>query len=252
VQLVVTFALDTEFAPWRRRHPFRPLADAGGPCPVYDWRIGDLAVRVLLTGVGGARVLAAAPALERSRPDICIAAGLGGGLVPGLRRGTVVVAREVLDGRGRAFQGDAALAARAEACGARPVGALVSADRVLVRAGEKAVMAATADVVDMETFSIFSVADRIRVPALAVRAISDEAGEDLPFDFNRLLDAQGRLRYGRLAAQLASRPHRLGRLVRLGRASARAADALARFLDRYVERLAAGKDTPAAMEAMAG
>ncbi|MDE3153578.1 MAG: hypothetical protein KGN76_00645, partial [Acidobacteriota bacterium] len=162
-------------------------------------------------------------------------------------------ARGVADGAaGPGHPSDPGLAAAAEACGAQAVGTLISLDRILARAADKAAFAGVADAVDMETFSIFAAAGRLQVPAVAVRAISDEAGEDLPLDFNRALAADGQLRYARLAGQILGRPHRLGRLVRFGRRSARAADALGDFLDRYVQRLAAAPAAVAAAETMAG
>ena len=231
MRLVVTFALDAEFAPWRRRRAFRQRA--AGAQPLYEAVIDGVTVQAVLTGVGGLRAGAIAPVLARERPDACVVAGLGGGLSAALRQGALIVARDVVDaGAQRSCGSDPRLTAAAEACGAHAVPALVSVDRVLVRAGDKAAFAAMADVVDMETFSVFAATGRLRLPAVAVRAISDEAGEDLPLDFNRALAPDGRLRYGRLVGQVLSHPHRLGRLVRFGRASAQAADVLGEFLDR--------------------
>ncbi|HVB39029.1 MAG TPA: hypothetical protein VND92_10845, partial [Vicinamibacterales bacterium] len=177
----------------------------------------------------------------------------GGGLSSTLRRGTLVVARDVVDGEAQgSCASDPRLTRVAEACGARAVRALVSMDRILVRAGDKAALADTADVVDMETFSVFAAAARLGVPVVAVRAISDEVGDDLPLDFNRALASDGRLHYGWLAGQVVSHPHRLRQLVRFGRTSAQAADTLGEFLDRYVRRLAAAPDPFAATETMAG
>jgi hypothetical protein len=80
---------------------------------------------------------------------------------------------------------------------------------------------------------------RAGVPAVAVRAISDSAEKEVPWDFEVTLDHLGQIRHGRLFLQLVRQPLKLASFVRFGLWSRRATISLARYLDRFVERLAA-------------
>ena len=59
--------------------------------------------------------------------------------------------------------------------------------------------------VDMESHQVLAVCARHRLPATALRVISDEAGEDLP-DFNRALGPDGRVLGSRMPGVLIARP----------------------------------------------
>ena len=73
-----------------------------------------------------------------------------------------------------------------------------------------------------------------RIPAVAIRAVSDAHDQSLPYDFARALDSRGHLSHLRLLGHVARRPHRLPELIRLGRSSRAAASALADFLDQFL------------------
>ena len=101
MRVLVTFAVEAEFAPWRRRHAFRRKESVhgshrGGSDVWYSSRIDDLTLDVYLTGVGwkGARTFLSS--LLKEKPDLCISSGLAGGLKPELKSGEIVVAREAL------------------------------------------------------------------------------------------------------------------------------------------------------------
>ncbi len=121
--------------------------------------------------------------------------------------------------------------------GAKRVDTFLTTDRIAITAEEKRKLGEVADAVEMETFPIVAEACAHGIRVVAIRAISDLVGEDLPLDFNRLLDERGRVAVSRLVGKLAMRPHRLPALWRMGRESQRAAGALATFLDRYVRNL---------------
>jgi hypothetical protein len=76
------------------------------------------------------------------------------------------------------------------------------------------------------------------VPAVAVRAIADGAGQGVPCDFEMTLDDLGQIRFWRLLLQLIRRPLRLAAFVQFGLSSRRATISLAHYLDRLVESLA--------------
>jgi hypothetical protein len=56
--VTVTFAMDWEFAPWRRLRVFQRLADR--PVPTYGTQVGHVNLRIALTGVGRQAASAAA------------------------------------------------------------------------------------------------------------------------------------------------------------------------------------------------
>jgi len=157
-------------------------------------------------------------ALER-KPEVdrILSIGFCGALDPALRIGDIVVSGEVPKGLGASFvQGD-----------------VVSVDRVTVTAREKGdLRAATgAAVVEMESAAVAKKAREWDVPFGCVRAVSDAAGEDLPLDFNRFRDADGRFERTRIALAALGRPFTvLPGLVRLDRHCRRAAERLGEFL----------------------
>lgn len=237
MRILVTFATQQEFAPWRARRQFLPVAI--GPLTVYDTRIGDAEVRVGFTGIGQMPAVRAARELLQLSPDLCISTGLAGGLRPQHEIGRVLVARALrMEDDRFVIKSDDRLRRMAAVCGAHVVDLFFSADHVVTTAREKAALGLLADAVEMESYAVLTEAARCRVPAVAVRGVSDGVRADLPLDFNRAITSQGRLSWPRLLALMARRPYRLPALARMGRESRRAAVSLARFLDLYLQTLA--------------
>lgn len=237
MRILVTFALSQEFAAWRGLRNFRRIEFLG--FPVYATQMGGVEAHVLITGMGAQHAVDAARMAFANEYDACISTGLAGGLKSIHPTGRVLVARTVRAGIGDDYLAtDSHLRRLAAVCGARVVDAFYSAERILVTAREKAALALLADVVEMESFAILEEARKWRVPAIAIRAISDGAGEDLPFDFNRAISRRGGISVLRVLALLAGQPRRLRPLLRLGQESRRAATKLAAFLDSYLETLA--------------
>jgi adenosylhomocysteine nucleosidase len=185
VVVAATFALDAEFASWRRLRPFRRCANR--PVPAYETRIGGVRLRVLLTGVGHRAASAAAAMVFQDRPDVCIASGLAGGLGQALRVADVIAAGRVRGPDGRTIDSDPRLLALALRCGARAVSTLYSSETIVVSSEQKRRMSMVADAVDMESTTILGECYNRGVPGIAIRAISDPAGVDLPLDFNPAL-----------------------------------------------------------------
>ena len=240
--VVTTFALDSEFAAWRRRRPFRQI---DGPVPVYETRIDRVHLRVGLTGIGSDAAAAAALTIFREKPDLCIASGLAGGLSDTLHVADIVAADRVNGPTGESIACDPSALELALECGARRIQALYSAPAIVITAEQKRQLSAVAEAVDMESRTILGECRRRNIPALALRAISDTASLDLPLDLNRALSAQGTINRRRLLAAVVRRPTALPGLVRLGILGYRAAAALAVCLDAYVVRAGSGFGTRA-------
>jgi adenosylhomocysteine nucleosidase len=244
MRIVVTFAMANEFAPWRRVRGFQ--RKTVGAVEVFTSSVTGAEITAVVTGIGRERAgnaLVAALRSAASQAHACISAGLAGALRPECKIGEVVVARKVIGNLRNLAKsiGDRPcapeLVAAAEALGAKAVGAFVTLDHAVSKAEEKREIGARADAVDMESFDVILTANDYRIPAVAIRAISDGAEEDLPLDMNRVI-VEGRVSTPRVLGEVARHPGSIPGLVRLGRNSKKAAETLATFLDSYVKRLA--------------
>lgn len=187
---------------------------------------GAQRARLLLTGMGLMNAQRAITAeLARATPRRVLSAGFAGGLAPGLSMGTVLFSSSD-DELARSLQSAGALPARFHC-----------AERVVTTAREKRALheQTGADAVEMESEIICSVCGRQGIPNAVVRVILDTATEDLPLDFNSLMNTRQELAPGKLALALLRRPQIIPALLRLQRHSAAAAKALARVLAGTIE-----------------
>lgn len=151
------------------------------------------------------------------KPDVdgVLSVGFCGALDPALQIGDIVISGEVPKALGRCVQGDVA-----------------SVDRVAVTAREKRELRAAtgAAVVEMESAAVAQKAREWNLPFGCVRVVSDSAGEDLPLDFNRYRDPDGRFEKTRIALAALARPLTvLPGLMRLDRHCRQASERLGEF-----------------------
>ena len=240
MRIIVSFAVRAEFAPWRRLGSFERVGESSRP--IYVTKIGGAEVYVLIGGIG-TRGTASLRKLLEQRPDMCVVSGLAGSLKRNHAVGTVVVATTIKrDNPDGVMTSDDSLLELAVLCGATRVDSFLTADAVVTSASDKLRLAATADAVEMESFHLMAEARRYGVPAVAVRSISDGVDQDLPLDFNRTINEDGRFAWVSALSQVLSAPARLLQLVRFGLETSRAARSLAHFLDRYLKCLIAQAD----------
>src|SRR2546422_3403779 len=206
MRILVTFAVDAEFALWRRMRRFRRTRWATRPA--YVTQIDGAEIGVVLTGVGPKRARQAAFVVMMAEPvDICVSTGLAGALQAEHLPSEIVAARGVWsEEESRTIRSDELLLQWAGECGARTVEKLCTADHLVLTAREKASLGVFADAVEMESFEVLKEARAWNVRAVAVRAISDAAGEDLPLDFTGLVGARGELRIFHLLKEIARHP----------------------------------------------
>lgn len=187
-------------------------------------------VALHLSGMGAAAAARTAAELPQGLRAI-VAAGFCGALDPTLRVADLVVADEVIDeATGERFAADPGLLAAAP--GRR--GALVSAARLARTPADRARLSGTA--VDMESAALARVAAGRGTPFLALRAVTDETRHRLP-DFDRVMDAAGRLTPGAGLLHFARHPRELPALVRLGPAARAAGQSLRAGVARLLEAI---------------
>jgi|SRR5579883_125089 nucleoside phosphorylase len=253
MRVLVTFAVEAEFAAWRKLRRFNLLDFRG--LKLRKTKIGDTEVLVLITGVGSQ---AAAQAMDlmlgmadgNQYFDVCISSGLAGALCETLNVGDVIAPRELLaemqgpERESDRMQVDVTLRQRALQNGAKDANCLFTTDRILLKAGQKKSCASRAQSVDMESFEIVKQATAWGARSLVIRAISDSANEDLPIDFNRTLSSKNDVSIGRVLGEVLRNPFALPALIRFGKQSRRAGARLADFLDAFLQGIASTQSSP--------
>ena len=245
MRVLVTFAVEAEFRPWRKLRRF--VETRHGPSLIRSTQLGDLGVEVLLTGIGGKSAwLQTAKRVWNGDIDICISSGLAGALRPEYRVGQVVAAKAVHRGAwSETTPADPALLRRAVEGGAQEVGSFYTASHVVVLAREKRELGKGSDVVEMESGEVLREAAAFGARVIAIRAISDGVDEDMPLDFNRVTTPSGGVSLARVVGEAARHFRSIPSLLRFGQQSKLAAETLAEFLDAYVETLAGECRVPA-------
>ena len=159
---------------------------------------------------------------ERGKMDALVSTGFCGGLAPTLQACDIFVASEVVD-----------VAPALAPSSARPfqTGKLLSMDRVVSTAAEKASLSGRAGAVEMEAAAIAGRAREWNVPFYAVRVVTDTASETFPLDFNRMRSADGRFSRTKIVAAALARPvTMIPELMKLNSRTKCAAQALGDFL----------------------
>jgi|SRR5215469_994528 len=248
MRILVTFAVDAEFAPWRKRHDFRvkefPLIARKSSIALPAARVGEVTVTVFLTGIGWNSQDDRFRQVMDTWPSMCISAGLAGALKPLFKIGDLVVARKVGElGTNHWIECDRRLVRAATECGAKFAEACVTSSKILASATQKMAASSGGDIVDMESYHILTAASGKKIPGgLVVRSISDLAREDLPLDFGKVADSKGHLKFSELAKEIGRKPHRIPGLLSFGMNTKRAGKSLADFLDRFIPALKNGAE----------
>ena len=207
--------------------------------PVFECQLGGARIRAVLTGMGQSYALEAMRQVLPSRPDICISTGLAGALRSTYHPGDILAARLVSEvGEPVAVASHRELLSTALDCGARQVERFATSRTMVARAEDKRVLGSQAEAVEMESYTILAEAARYGVPALAVRAISDTAEFDMPYDFDSVRDDRGQIRTAGVIAQVLRRPFGLPGLMALARDCRAASKQLSGFLDTFAGTLA--------------
>jgi adenosylhomocysteine nucleosidase len=236
MRILVTFAVEAEFAPWRKLRQFKTRA-IGDIC-VFEAQVGRAAVDFVVTGMGIENASRVTSAVLTNDHQFCISSGFAGAVRPQQKIGDILVAETVqFPGKSKTLQCGRGLVSNAQQDGASRVKLLLTSDHVVRTAEEKAQLAPFADLVDMESFGVLSVAHQLGRPAVAIRVISDKYDGEVPADVELTMNQRGRVQIGRVVRYLSKHPTHLPALVRLGRDSRTAAAALCAFLEAYIKEI---------------
>jgi len=236
MKVLITFAVDAEFAPWRKFRHFEK--ESRREMQFFSARFAESEVIILLTGIGAKKIN---PETMRTvfsdKMDVCISSGLAGALKSEYQLADILAAQRVANGTGNSAACDHSLLAVASEAGAKTVTCFHTADHVVLDAQEKRELGKTADAVEMESADILFSAKAMGAKIIAIRGISDVSSENLPLDFNRVTTDSGEVSIPRVLVELALRPQSMPGLIRFGRNSRVAAEKLCRFLDVYVSKV---------------
>lgn len=224
MKIGIIAALPGELKPLVRGVARLPVVRGSG-VEMWEWERGNLQLVAVCAGMGAAAARRAFTAAEHTGSlDEVLSVGWAGALTETAAVGECFVASEVVDAQtGERF----ALGSVGVRC--------VTTARV-ADAGEKRRLAATygATLVDMEAATVARLARMRGIPMRCLKAVSDGLDAELP-DLNPYIDAMGKLRMAPFLAAVAVRPQSWGALLRLGRNSAKAAEALADAVNAYLE-----------------
>lgn len=236
MRILVTFAVEAEFAPWRKLRDLEQTTISD--VPVYRARVGSAKVDFVVTGMGIDNAFRVTKTLLAEPYQVCITSGFAGSLNEKHSVGHILVAEGAqLVGKHKTLQCGRNLVYAARDHGAKQVKLFLTSDHVVRTADEKRRLAPFADAVEMEGFGVLSAASERKLSAVAIRVISDDVRTDMPAVVDTAVDEMGRVKIAGVARYVARHPLQLPALIRMGRDSKTAAEALAHFLEAFIKRL---------------
>jgi adenosylhomocysteine nucleosidase len=252
MNILVTYAVEAEFAPWRALNMEKVTI---GNVTLQRAQIGPATVDFVITGMGAANAERVADAVISKTYSFCIISGFAGALKSSVKLRDIVAPETVQHHATRQTEiCDHDLLSRASENGATRIATLLTTGHVVNTGAEKNNLSAFAEAVDMESFAILHAANKNHVSSAVVRVISDSFDRDMPSELETIVDAQGHVKISGVVRYVAKHPLMVPALVRLGRDSKSAAEALARYLESYIDKLSSathGGPPPALQEVAA-
>ncbi len=215
--------------------------------PLHRCRLGGHELILLHSGMGPKNAAEATRALLNSiTPQMIINFGLGGAVAPGPHIADLVLATRLLVSSGGEFHEQAGLTlslvdgflatVASRNCQS---GTFITAGETMPKAALREALPAGTEtpLLEMETAAIARVADEQGIPLLAIRAVSDDCGEELAFTVAEFCDANLQIRPLKVLFTILKRPWIIPQLIRLARNSRVAAEALAAAITGYLEQI---------------
>lgn len=179
--------------------------------------------------------------LTNNRARAVLSMGFAGGLSPQLKIGDLVFGGRVRDSSGSdPFLIECATSIALEY--PAHVAEAITTDQVVWQAHSKATLAESIGLgeigfVDMESTAIADVCENRNVPFLIARYITDAVNEDLPLDFNKYRDSEGRVDPNKVMWAALLKPRRIGGLFELRRRSKLCAGRISEFVEQIIKKI---------------
>jgi len=246
----VVAAMPQEIAPLLRRVS-RYSKERTAGCNLYRFEMAGVPVALIESGMGPKHAAAATAALIASvAPSCLLNFGFAGGVLPGTEVGDLVLAERVLylkDGRlNEVPQPDTRLNRMvAEALAAVPItlqqGTFVTAAVITNKTALARLLEAGVQhpMLEMETAALLQVAADAGIPVVALRGVSDAAGEELSFSLEEFCDDELRISVPRVLKTIAAKPWIIPQLIRLSGNTKRAGKSLALGVELALRALCA-------------
>jgi adenosylhomocysteine nucleosidase len=236
MNILITYAVEAEFAPWRALRNLEKITV--GDVELHRAQVGGATVDFVITGMGAENARRVADALLSKTYSYCIISGFAGALKSSVKLGDIVTSERVQHHVSSQTEScDHHLLTSACENGATRIATMLTTDHVVNSAAEKSRLSPFADAVDMESYAILHAANTKSVPAVVVRVISDSFDHDMPAELDTMVDPQGHVKVAGVVRYIAKHPLMVPALVRLGRDSKSAAEALTNFLESYINKL---------------
>lgn len=189
---------------------------------------GEKAV-VVVAGIGSApAAMAAMILIAREQPTCLLSVGLVGALRRDLHVADVISPRTVIN---------AATGKRFYSRDAEAHGVMVSGRAIAGEERKQALRAEFgADVVDMESAGVASIADSCGLPFFAIKAVSDEIDFPMP-PLNGFVDTTGKFHAGAFAVSALAHPRWWRPTMALARNGRKASVELCRAVEHQIEQL---------------
>jgi adenosylhomocysteine nucleosidase len=189
MQIGILIALPTEWGYFRRAFHVHHEHHLGGKRH-YSGRFGRLPISLTIGGVGKANAANAARLLcEVHKPAGLLTIGYAGALSPELKRGDIILSSYAMnDDKSNPTPLDLKVEEKLRQVADEShehhvyVSPLYTADKIIARHEEKRQIfeKTKAQIVDMESYSVYSEARSLGIPFLGIHAITDTAEEDIP------------------------------------------------------------------------
>lgn len=219
----------------------------------YRFAVAGIEVRLIESGMGMERAAAAAEILAANSPAAVISFGFGGAVLPGLAVGDLVVGVGSWlyeDGEFRRNRGldhvwaDEMIRHLAGGPFRISAGTIVTSPSILNKSALAPALPPDAEqpVLDMETAAIAAVMNSRGIALVALRAVSDDAAEELAFSLDEFTDHNLTIRPAKVLFTILRKPWIVPQLMRLARNSRLAGETLATAVLAAVPVLAARPD----------
>ena len=218
--------------------------------PLYGGILEDRQVCVVEGGMGTAAAIRATRLLlAETRPCLVLSAGFCGAIRPGPQVADLVISKRllVLDEQGQheisqpgAELTAARLSAELQHRGIRTwQGSFITASGIITKATVAETLPADlpTPVLEMESAAVARAAMAAGVPFLGLRAISDDAAEELDFSLDELTDNQLRISILRVLLTCLKKPRIIPQLARLAAISGKAGKNLGSALQQILPML---------------